>query len=190
MPARPPNFQLIAIIASGTFNTLGALWIFADARARQARKPLFAALAMLLLGPLWLAFYMSDRPLRAQERRSGGFGYTWTRYFTTAWTASLVPWLAVFLFLMLGDLLSAAWPPTTSGSADLIVIDLRPLLTLLTIWFVPVVAALAIGYNIRRADAMEIGGPAPAATRVPLTAVSVLAACLTYLLLTSVKRLL
>jgi hypothetical protein len=182
MPARPPNFRLIALIASGTFNTLGALWIFADARARGARKPLFAALAMLLLGPLWLAFYMTDRPLRAHERRSGGFGFTWTRHFATAWTASLVPWLAAFIFLFAAEL-----PTGSAGSASLVVVDPRFPLAL---WLVPVAAAIAIGYGIRRPDAIEIGGPAPASTRIPLAVVSLLAAFLTFVLLTSAKGLL
>jgi hypothetical protein len=170
MPVRPPNFRLIALIAGGTFNLLGALWIFADARARRARKPLFAALAMILLGPLWLAFYMTDRPLRAQERRSGGFGFTWTRHFTTAWTASLVPWLAAYVFLLRADLPISSTP-------------------LLAAWLVPVVAATVIGYSIRRADAVEASGPAPAAARVPLAVVCVLAAILTFLLLTVAKKL-
>ena len=67
MPTRAPNIQALVLVVNGTFNTLVALWIFADAKARRAEKPLFAALAMLLLGPLWLAFYMTDRPPRPDE---------------------------------------------------------------------------------------------------------------------------
>ena len=170
MPARPPNIQLISLIASGTFNTLGALWIYADARARRARKPLFAALAMLLLGPLWLAFYMSDRPLRANENRRGGFGFTWTRNFAIAWTASLIPWLAAFMFLLTDE--SSGRSAATMGGA------------FLTIWLVPIIVAVAIGYGIRRADAIDVGGSAPARTRIPLAVVSLLAGCLTFALLT------
>jgi hypothetical protein len=170
MPARPPNIQLISLIASGTFNTLGALWIFADARARRAQKPLFAALAMLLLGPLWLAFYMSDRPLRASERRSGGFGFTWTRNFAMAWTASLIPWFAAFIFL----LTDASSGRSAAGMG----------VAFLTIWLVPIIIAIAIGYGSRRADAIDAGGSAPARTRIPLAVVSLLAGGLTFALLT------
>jgi len=170
MPARPPNIQLISLIASGTFNTLGALWIFADARARRAQKPLFAALAMLLLGPLWLAFYMSDRPLRANERRSGGFGFTWTRNFAIAWTASLIPLLAVFIFLLTDE--SSSRIAAGRGWAFLI------------IWLAPSIVAIAIGYGIRRPDAIDAGGSAPARTRIPLAIVPLLAGCLTFALLT------
>jgi hypothetical protein len=172
MPARPPNFQLISLLASGTFNILGALWIFADARARHARKPLFAALAMLLLGPLWLAFYMSDRPLRANERRSGGFGFSWTRNFAIAWTASLTPWLAIIAFLIADIPVPPGRPAAVMGGFFFIA------------WFVPIIVAAAIGYGIRRADAIDVGGSAPARTPIPLAVVSLLAGCLTFALLT------
>lgn len=171
MPARPPNFQLITIIASFTFDTLGALWIFADARARRARKPLFAALAMLLLGAPWLAFYMSDRPLHASEQRRGGFGFTWTRNFAIAWTASLAPWLAALGFLI-ASVPAPAAPATVMAGIFLIA------------WLVPIIVAVGIGYGIRRADAIEVGGSAPARTRIPLAVVSLLAGCLTVALLT------
>jgi hypothetical protein len=169
MPPRPPNFQAIALLVSGTFNTLGALWIYADARARRADKPLFAALAMLLLGPLWLAFYMTDRPLRADERRHGGFGWNWIRNFAIAWTAGMAPWFSPAILIVL------ARDPTTSATPAF----MSPLI----VWLVPIAATTAIGYAIRRPDQTEPGGPAPARTRVPLLAVPIAATLLTLLLL-------
>jgi hypothetical protein len=163
MPARPPNFQAIALVVSGTFNVLAAVWIFADARARRAEKPLFAALAMLLLGPLWLAFYMADRPLRPDEQRTGGFGWTWARNFATAWTAGIVPWVVPTVL-----------QPTAAG-----------LLRLLLVWLVPIAATTGIGYSIRRPDTTEPGGKAPARTRVPLAVVSAVAVILTFLILSA-----
>lgn len=168
MPPRPPNFQAIALLVSGTFNVLGALWIYTDARARRADKPLFAALAMLLLGPLWLAFYMTDRPLRPDEQRTGGFGWSWIRNFAIAWTAGMAPWFApAVLIALAGD------------PRDALPAFLRPL----TVWLVPIAATSAIGYAIRRPDIVEPGGPAPGRTRVPLAAVSIVATLLTLLLL-------
>jgi hypothetical protein len=168
MPAHAPNFRAIGLIVSGTFNVLAALWIFADAKARRADKPLFAALAMLLLGPLWLAFYMSDRPRRPTEPRAGGFGWTWTRNFAIAWTASIVPWLV-----------PATWQMTTRDIASAIAISL----TLLTFWLAPIAAASIIGYMIRRPTEIAPNASALARTPVPLAAVSVLAALMTLLLL-------
>jgi len=164
MPARPPNFQAIALIVSGSFNLLAAAWIFADARARRADKPLFAALAVLLLGPLWLAFYMADRPLGADERRTGGFGWTWTRAFTPAWTASILPWIVPALLM----------PPVANGLGRL-----------LLVWLVPVEIVTAIGAAIRRDDATTGSGRAPGRTRVPLAAVSVAATLVTFLILSA-----
>jgi hypothetical protein len=168
MPARSPNIQAIALIASFTFNTLGALWIYADARARRADKPLFAALAMVTLGPLWLAFYMTDRPLHAGERRRGGFGWTWTRNFCLAWTASLAPWLGAAMLRP-----PAMFPPTRPATTTI--------LFMLIAWLAPVLAATAIGALIGRPDATanETGVSAPARTPVPLAAVAALAGALT-----------
>jgi hypothetical protein len=168
MPTRAPNIQALVLIVNGTFNTLAALWIFADAKARRADKPLFAALAVLLLGPLWLAFYMTDRPLRTDERRTGGFGWNWTRNFAIAWTAATAPWLG-----------SAAFAIVRAGAAG----GLRPLATLGALWLVPIAAALGMGYLIRRPTVVESGGPAPARAQLTLAAVSAFATILTFLIL-------
>ncbi len=73
----------------------------------------------------------------------------------------MVPWIAVGVLF-----------PTNAASVP-------------GMWLAPVIIAAIIGTGIRRADAIESGGPAPAATRIPLTAVSVLAAGLTYLALSA-----
>jgi len=173
MPSRVPNYRLISLVVAFSFNALAALWIFADARARRADKPLFAAGAALLLGPLWLAFYMSDRPLRANEQRTGGFGWTWTRNFALAWTASMVPWLApAILEVITPDALD-----TTSA-----------ITTLALFWLVPIAAAIGIGALVRRPDTVEAGGSAPDSSRVPLAAVSVIAGLLAFLLLSVLRR--
>jgi hypothetical protein len=168
MPTRAPNIQALVLVVSGTFNTLAALWIFADAKARRADKPLFAALAVLPLGPLWLAFYMTDRPLGADERRTGGFGWNWTRNFAIAWTAATAPWLG-----------SAAFAIVRAGAAG----ELRLLAMLGVLWLVPIAAAVGIGYLIRRPDVVEPGGPAPDRARLTLATVSALATILTFLIL-------
>jgi hypothetical protein len=167
MSTRAPNIQALVLVVNGTFNTLVALWIFADAKARRAEKPLFAALAMLLLGPLWLAFYMTDRPLRPDERRAGGFGWNWTRNFTMAWCAGMAPWLAPAAFI------------TARTGADAAT---QPVALLLAMWLVPLALAAGIGYLVRRPDAEEPDAPAPARARLPLAAVTALAVLLTFII--------
>ncbi len=171
MPTRAPNIQALALVVNGTFNTLAALWIFADARARRADKPLFAALAVLLLGPLWLAFYMTDRPLGADERRTGGFGWNWTRNFAIAWSAATAPWLGFAASSIL----------RTGATADP-----PPLGVLAALGLLPIATAVGIGYSIRRPDVVEPGGPAPARARLTLAAVSAFATILTFLILNAI----
>lgn len=168
MPSRAPNIQALIIITSYTFDLLAAVWIYADAKARRADKPLFAALAVLLLGPLWLAFYLTDRPLRADEQRTGGFSWNLIRNLTIAWSAAMMPWLGVAAFSI------ARGEPTAA---------LRRLTFTAAGWLAPVVAALIVGYFVRNANAVERGGPAPARTRIPLAAVSTIAAIVTFTIL-------
>jgi hypothetical protein len=168
IPTRAPNIQALVLVVNGTFNTLAALWIFADAKARRAEKPLFAALAMLLLGPLWLAYYMTDRPQRADERRAGGFGWNWTRNFAIAWTAGTATWLG-----------PAAYTLARTGAAA----ATKSIGLLLAMWLVPVAVAVGIGYLIRHPETRDSSKPAPARARLPLAAVSALAVVVTFLIL-------
>jgi len=77
------------LAATLLFNVLLAGWVYYDARARGARKPLFAAGLTLVWGPLGLGFWASDRPLADGERRAGGAGWTMARTFAIAWTVLL-----------------------------------------------------------------------------------------------------
>jgi hypothetical protein len=157
------NYRAVAIILNGTFNLLTALWIYLDATRRSADKPWFAALAELLLGPLWLAFYLTDRPLCADERRSGGFGWSWMRNFAWAWSAFFVAALPICVRLGYVALGLAAW-------------------------LVPIAVTLAIGFGIRRPSEAETGGPAPARAPVPLVGFVVLTAIANWLVLSALHR--
>jgi hypothetical protein len=164
------NIRAVVIVLNATFNVLVALWIFSDARRRQAEKPLFAALATLLLGPLWLAFYLTDRPLCADERREGGFGWNWMRNFAWAWTGATAQWLAI----------AAVYPRAVDGAPSSLLDNAGPLLIF---WLVPIGLALGVGYAVRRPDTVQPGGPAPARARVPLAAVFVVVLLITWLAL-------
>ena len=77
------------LLTSLVFNLVVALWVLHDAHARGARKPGFAAVLALMWGPLGLGLWVSDRPLRQGEQRSGGTGSTLARGFLTGWLALL-----------------------------------------------------------------------------------------------------
>ena len=74
------NRDVLALFAAwAIFLVLTSSWVWHDARRRGARKPLLAAVLAIFQGPLWLAFYLADRPLCADERRQGGFGWNFAR---------------------------------------------------------------------------------------------------------------
>ncbi len=164
------NIRAVIIILNGTFNLFMALWIYMDATRRRAGKPLFAALAVLLLGPLWLAFYLTDRPLCADERRNGGFGWNWTRNFAWAWTGATASWLAAAVVIL-----------TRAPIPD----PPRVIVDLLGLWLVPIGVALAIGWMVRKSAVTEAGGPAPARAPVPLAAFFVITMLASWLALSA-----
>jgi hypothetical protein len=83
------------LLTSLVFNLCIAIWVLADARARGARKPAFAAMLALMWGPLGLGFWEAVRPLAAGEMRSGGAA-AFARGFLRAWVAML-PAVAVLV---------------------------------------------------------------------------------------------
>jgi hypothetical protein len=176
---RAPNIQALILVVTYTFSIVAAIWIYLDATARRADKPLFAALATLLLGPLWLAFYMTDRPLCADERRSGGFAWNLIVNLTIAWTAASAPWLGVAAFAIARGDAPGALRRMTFAAAG---------------WLTPIAIALLIGYFVRTPDAANTDANAaseatararraPARTSIPLAAVAAIAAMLTFAIL-------
>ena len=77
--------RLLSMLA---FNLVIAAWVFHDARARDARKPAFAAVLALVWGPLGLGLWESDRPLRRGQSRRGPAAAV-ARGFLTGWVALL-----------------------------------------------------------------------------------------------------
>jgi hypothetical protein len=77
------------LLTSLAFNVVVAVWVFQDARARGARKPLFAAVLALVWGPLGMGLWLSDRPLRQREERYGSAGRNIALGFLTGWVALL-----------------------------------------------------------------------------------------------------
>ena len=131
------------LAASLAFNVVLAVWVLHDARARRARKPLFAAALALLWGPLGLGFWASERPLRAEESRRGGTAWTFAKGFLAGWAAMLP---AVFV-------LSAAAMRDRAGVAGSLAqqhgVTAASVLATLLLWGAPAVLALGIGSSMR-----------------------------------------
>ncbi|HEX7085062.1 MAG TPA: hypothetical protein VF198_01760 [Vicinamibacterales bacterium] len=152
------------LAASLAFNVVLALWILLDARARQARKPLFAAALGLLWGPLGLGFWLSDRPLAAHERRTGGGGWTFALGFLLGWTAML-PAIVVLAHAAMADRVNVAG--SVAGRLGALP---AALLAAMMLWGIPALLAVAIGRAVRRPGSESTTSPAAPARGVPATA--------------------
>jgi hypothetical protein len=192
MPKSPLtiNFRALAIVLTGAFYVVVALWIYVDATRRRAEKPVFAALATMLLGPFWLAFYLTDRPLCADERRSGGFTWNFARNFAWAWTGDLIcglPALPIVFPLVAAEAAMSARKAAESAPPDGLVAAFVFVLWLI-VWLVPIALALGIAYWWRRPADAEAGGPAPARSPVPLAVCFVLSAVVSWLALSALHH--
>ena len=150
------------LLASLVFNLCIAVWVLADARARRARKPGFAALLALIWGPLGLGFWESDRPLGVGESRVGGAAAAFARGFLRGW-AGMLPAMAVLVYAAVEH--RAAVPGSLGRE-----IGLLPAtgVVLSMAWGVPVLLAVALG-RLARTGHVERGTTAAGATSIPAT---------------------
>lgn len=159
-----PAMLRARLAASFAFNVVLALWVLSDARTRRARKPLFAAALALLWGPLGLAFWLSDRPLAAGERRGGGVGWTFARGFLLGW-AAMLPAIAVLIHSAMADRVRVAG----SVAERLGVLPATVLVTLM-LWGIPSLLALGIGQATRRPESGPAAFPTAPARGMPAAA--------------------
>ena len=145
------------LLTSLAFNLVVALWVFHDARARQAPKPLFAAVLALVWGPLGLGLWESDRPLRRGEGRPGRVAASIARGFLVGW-AALLPAMAM-LALQLVEHRAAV--PGSLGRQ----IGILPATGVVTsmMWGGPAVLSLLLG-SLDRRSPLEPAPTAPAAS--------------------------
>ena len=156
------------LLSSLVFNLAIALWVFHDARARHAPKPLFAAVLALLWGPLGLGLWESDRPLREGETRRGGTAAVIARGFLRGWIA-LLPAMCV---LALQAVEHRAAVPGSLGRQ----MGILPASAVATsiVWGGPAVLALILGWLSRTAIA-EHGTSETTAASVPVSVAAALA---------------
>jgi hypothetical protein len=164
------------LLTSLVFNLCIAAWVLADARARGARKPGFAAMLALMWGPLGLGFWESDRPLARGETRRGGAA-SFARGFLRGWVAML-PAVAVLVHAAVEH--RAAVPGSLGRD-----IGLLPAtgVVLSMAWGLPVLLAAGLGRFARTAEIERgtagAGGSAVSATTAAATAgIAALAAAL------------
>ena len=155
------------LLTSLVFNLCIAVWVLADARARGARKPAFAAVLALMWGPLGLGFWEADRPLAAGETRSGGAA-AFARGFLRAW-AAMLPAVAVLVHAALEH--RAAVPGSLGRDIGLVP---ATGVVLSMAWGLPALLAVVLG-RLARTGLVERGTPAVAAGPASATIAAALA---------------
>jgi len=156
------------LLTSLAFNLAMALWVFHDARARRARKPVFAAVLTLVWGPLGLGLWESDRPLRQGEQRRASAAANIARGFLLGWVA-LLP--AMFVLAMSVTEHRAAVPGSLGRQ-----IGILPATAVMVsmFWGGPAVLALVFG-RIGREASVEHGTPATPGASLPSSLAAALA---------------
>ena len=156
------------LLTSLVFNIVIAVWVFHDARARHAPKPLFAAVLALLWGPLGLGLWESDRPLREGETRRGGTAAVIARGFLLGWVA-LLPAMCVLAMEVVEH--RAAVPGSLGRQIGIV-----PATAVATsmFWGGPAALALVLGW-LSRTAAVEHGTHATPWASLPLPLAAALA---------------
>lgn len=155
------------LLTSLVFNLCIAVWVLADARARRARKPAFAALLALMWGPLGLGFWEADRPLAAGETR-GGSAAAFARGFLRAW-AAMLPAVAVLVYAAVEH--RAAVPGSLGRDIGLVP---ATGVALSMAWGLPALLAVVLG-RLARTGHVERGTSNAFAGRMSATAAAVIA---------------
>jgi hypothetical protein len=156
------------LLASLVFSLVVALWVFHDARARGASKPLFAALLALVWGPLGMGLWLSDRPLGQGEKRYGSAGRNIAVGFLIGWVA-LLPAMLVLAMQVVGH--RAAVPGSLGRQ-----IGILPATVVVTsmFWVGPAVLAVVLG-RFGRPCSVEHGTASTHTTSLPSWAAAALA---------------
>lgn len=163
----------LRLATNGLFNLVIALWVWHDAWRRRAPKPLFAAVLALMWGPLGMAFWAAERPLRPGERRAGGTSWVMGTTFALAWTA-----LAPTLFLLvLPAVTERAAVPGSFGRT----IGILPATTIVTLglWALPTAFALGVA-RLLRTRQVQTGTTVTPASSIPLGIALTLAAAVAF----------
>jgi hypothetical protein len=165
------------------FNLVLAAWVFYDARARRARKPLFASLLTFLWGPLGIAFWASERPLATTDVRRGGTAWVIAQTFVLALTA-----LAPAAFLLVIDVIRDRSAVPGSLGATMGILPASLIVTAFG-WALLAGVALTLGTLARNSAIVERGTSAVKAASPRLGAALVIAGAAAFALALTGSRL-
>jgi hypothetical protein len=145
-------------------NSILAALVMIDSTKREVKSPPMWGIATFLFGPFALALYLARRPLVADEIRSGGAVWNYSRYFAYGW--SLVMFLlAISQVFHLNE--QDGIMQTTLHWAGLTLSNKAGLLTHAKLWLLPVIGISFVGLIFRRRSILEIGPTGPLAWSIP-----------------------
>jgi hypothetical protein len=143
------RMESIAALIGLSISLVLAVWVGRDASRRQTRTaPFLWALGVLLIWMLFFPLYLTKRPLKAGEVRSGGGGWNFMKNLAIVVTA----YVPVVMVLGLPDV--AAQAPSTEEAVALVVIFV---LLLGLGWLIFAGGVLVIGLILRKSSIIERG---------------------------------
>jgi hypothetical protein len=146
-------------------NSILAALVMIDSTKREVKSPPMWGIAMFLFGPFTLALYLARRPLVADEIRSGGAIWNYSRYFTYGWSL-LMFMLAISQVFHLN--VHDGIMQTTLHWAGLTLSNKAGLVMHAKLWLLPVIGISFVGLIFRRRSILEIGPTGPLAWSMPV----------------------
>jgi hypothetical protein len=146
-------------------NSILAALVMIDSTKREVKSPPMWGIAMFLFGPFVLALYLARRPLMADEIRSGGAVWNFSRYFSYSWSL-LMFLLAISQIFHLnihdGIMQNALhWAGLNLSHKAGLVMHAK-------LWLLPIIAISFVGIIFRRRSILEIGPTGPLAWAMPV----------------------
>ena len=135
------------------FGIVLAVWVHHDSKRRGMFGATRWVIATGIVFPIGLAAYLARRPLRGDERRSGGTGWNTARYFGLIWSLLCVSISMLFMLLML-VIQSLSETPVSLGIVGAS-FAMNVFLTV-AVWVVPAVLTLLLGAFLRQPGLVEV----------------------------------
>lgn len=141
--------EFIATLIGLTISLVLAVWVGRDASRRQTQTaPFLWGLGVLLVWILFLPLYLTKRPLKTGEVRSGGAGWNFMKYLAIAVTV----YMPIVMVLGLSEV--AAQATSVEEAAALVVIFV---LLMGLVWVIFAGGVLLIGLVLRKSSVIERG---------------------------------
>ena len=141
--------ELIATLIGLTISLALAVWVVRDASRRQTQTaPFLWGLGVLLFWILFFPLYLTKRPLKTGEVRSGGGGWNFMKYLAIVFTA----YVPIVMILGLSEV--AAQATSVEEAVTLVVIFV---LLMGLVWVIFAGGALLIGLILKKSSVIERG---------------------------------